>query len=97
MTAPGEAELLARIPTQLLIGGEWRDASDGRRLDVDDPATEQVLTDVADATPDDGKAALAAAAEAQAGWAVTPARQRAELCGRRTSGSSSAPRTSRWL
>lgn len=79
MTKSREADLLAQIPTQLFIGGRWRDAADGRRLDVDDPATGQVLTSVADATPDDGRDALAAAADAQAGWAATPARQRAEL------------------
>ena len=26
-------------PTQLLIGGHWIDASDGRTFDVDDPST----------------------------------------------------------
>ncbi len=79
MTASREADRLARSPTQWFIAGQGRDAADGRRLDVDDPATGQVLAAVADATPDDGRAALAAAADAQAGWAATPARQRAEL------------------
>ncbi len=79
MTTSREADLLAQIPTQLFIGGRWRDASDGHRLDVEDPATGQVLTAVADATPADGLDALAAAANAQSEWAAVPARQRAEL------------------
>ena len=28
----------------MLIGGEWRDAASGRRLDVRDPATAEVVT-----------------------------------------------------
>ena len=79
MTTSREADLLAQIPTQLFIGGRWRDASDGHRLDVEDPATGQVLAAVADATPADGLDALAAAANAQSEWAAVPARQRAEL------------------
>jgi succinate-semialdehyde dehydrogenase/glutarate-semialdehyde dehydrogenase len=74
-----ESDLLAQLPTQLFIGGRWRDASDGGLLDVEDPATGAVLTQVADATAQDAQDALAAAADAQAGWAATPARQRAEL------------------
>ncbi|MBK7721619.1 MAG: NAD-dependent succinate-semialdehyde dehydrogenase [Austwickia sp.] len=74
-----ERDLLAQLPTQLFIGGRWRDASDGGLLDVEDPATGAVLTQVADATAQDAQDALAAAADAQAGWAATPARQRAEL------------------
>ncbi len=79
MTAPRETDLLAQIPTQLFIGGRWRDAAPARRLDVEDPATGQVLTSVADASEQDGMDALAAAADAQADWAAVPARQRAEL------------------
>jgi len=33
-------------PRQMLIGGEWRDAVSGRRLDVRDPATGEVVTSV---------------------------------------------------
>ena len=32
-------ELLAKVPTGLLINGEWVDASDGSTFDVDNPAT----------------------------------------------------------
>lgn len=80
MTAPArEAEVLAKTPTRLLIGGTWRDAADGGTLPVDDPATGATIAHVADATPADGEAALTAAAAAQGGWAATPPRERAEI------------------
>jgi succinate-semialdehyde dehydrogenase / glutarate-semialdehyde dehydrogenase len=74
-----ETAVLSGVPTQLLIGGVWRDSSSGRTIDVDDPATGQVLTAVADATVADGKAALTAAAAAQDAWARTAPRERGEI------------------
>ena len=71
--------LIGRLGTGLLIGGEQRDASDGATFAVEDPATGDVLCHVADATPDDGLAALDAAAGAQASWASTPPRERGEV------------------
>lgn len=71
--------LLGSTPAQLLIGGRWRDAREGATFDVHDPATGDVLVAVADASPGDGADALDAAAAAQAEWAATPARTRAEL------------------
>jgi succinate-semialdehyde dehydrogenase / glutarate-semialdehyde dehydrogenase len=44
-----------------------------------DPATEEPLAEVADATPGDALAAVAAAHDALPGWAATPPRQRAEI------------------
>ncbi|MEG8183861.1 NAD-dependent succinate-semialdehyde dehydrogenase [Nocardia terpenica] len=73
------AEVLGRIPTRLWIGGEQVDAKGGRTFEVCDPATGAVLAEVADAGAEDGARALAAAAAAQAGWAATPARERAEI------------------
>ena len=67
--ATHEKQLVESLRTGLFIGGEWRDAGGGQTFDVEDPATGQVLTRVADATPEDGMAALAAAAGAQAAWA----------------------------
>ena len=64
-TAQREETLLASVPKQLLIGGDWRDAEGGRRLQVEDPATGETLAEVADASPADGVAALKAAAAAQ--------------------------------
>ena len=74
-----EADLLGRIPTGLFIGGEFREASDGGTFDVHDPSTGQVLLSIADATPADGAAALAAADGAQHDWARTAPRMRAEI------------------
>lgn len=74
-----ELALLASLPTGLFIGGEWRPASDGGTFDVCDPSTGNVLIQVADATPQDGLAALAAASAAQKQWAKTPPRVRAEI------------------
>ncbi|PYD00178.1 NAD-dependent succinate-semialdehyde dehydrogenase [Microbacterium esteraromaticum] len=79
MTAAREAEVIASVPTGLLIGGEWRDASSGNTFEVHDPSTGEVLARVADATPEDGMAALDAAAAAQAAWAATAPRERGEI------------------
>ncbi len=79
MSADREHAVVSEAPADLLIGGQWRAASSGRRFDVEDPSTGEVVTTVADATVEDGLAALAAAAEAQAPWAATPPRERGEL------------------
>ena len=67
------------MQTQLLIGGEWRDGSDGDRITVLDPATGEALTEIAAGSPADAVAAVDAAAEAQKGWAATAPRVRAEV------------------
>ncbi|MGL5866343.1 MAG: NAD-dependent succinate-semialdehyde dehydrogenase [Dermatophilaceae bacterium] len=72
-------QLLDELPTGLLIGGSWRDASGGARFDVENPATGEVLTRCADATPEDGLAALTAAHQAQAAWAAVAPRDRGEI------------------
>ena len=68
-----------RPPTGLFIAGTWGDATGGATLPVHNPATGEVLAEVADATPEDGGRALTAAVEAQASWAATAPRERAEL------------------
>ena len=70
---------VAGVPTGLFIGGSWRAASGGRTFPVRDPSTGAVLAEVADATPEDGIAALDAAVAAQDDWAATPPRQRSDL------------------
>jgi succinate-semialdehyde dehydrogenase/glutarate-semialdehyde dehydrogenase len=77
--ADAEAAVLAKVPTQLYIGGVWRDASGAATLSVEDPSTGEPLVDVADAQPEDGLAALTAAAEKQAEWAAHPPRERGEI------------------
>jgi succinate-semialdehyde dehydrogenase / glutarate-semialdehyde dehydrogenase len=74
-----QKSLIDSVPTKLLIGGAWREASSGERFEVHDPSTGATLTTCADGTPEDGLAALAAAHEAQAGWAATPPRDRSEI------------------
>ncbi len=79
ITVDREANLLASVPTGLLINGQWRQASGGKTLDVHDPATGKVLASIADGTSEDALAALDAASAAQAGWARTAPRVRAEI------------------
>jgi succinate-semialdehyde dehydrogenase / glutarate-semialdehyde dehydrogenase len=77
--ATNEQAALDATPKQLYIGGEWRDASEGGTLAVEDPATGHTLCEVADATADDARAALDAACAAQAEWAAHPPRERGEI------------------
>jgi succinate-semialdehyde dehydrogenase / glutarate-semialdehyde dehydrogenase len=79
VTAADEKRVLDAVPHQLFIGGEWRDSSSGKTLDIEDPSTEQPLCAVADGTPEDGIAALDAACAAQGDWAATPPRDRSEI------------------
>ena len=77
--ATQERTVVDHVPTQLFIGGEWRDASGGDTLEVEDPSTGETLTSVADATPEDAKAALDACCAAQEEWAAHPPRERGEI------------------
>ena len=77
--AKDEKRLVESLRTGLFVDGRWRDATDAGTFEVEDPATGDVLTRVADATPEDGMAALTAASEAQPSWAATPPRERAEI------------------
>ena len=67
------------LPRQLFIAGEWRDASGGATLGVEDPSTGEVFAEVADASPADAVAALDAAAAVQEEWAQHPPRERGEI------------------
>jgi succinate-semialdehyde dehydrogenase / glutarate-semialdehyde dehydrogenase len=79
MSATQEKTAVDSVPTQLFIGGEWRDASGGATLEVEDPSTGESIASVADATPDDAKAALDACVDVQAEWAAHPPRERGEI------------------
>src|SRR5436190_9259413 len=74
-----EQSVVEAVQPKLFIGGEWRDASGGATLPVEDPSTGEPLTEIADGTPEDADAALAAAAGAQAEWAATAPRERGEI------------------
>ena len=71
--------LLANVPTDLWIGGQWRKSSNGERFDVIDPATEKKVASVASATPEDAIAAVDAASGAFEGWAARKPRERGEI------------------
>jgi len=79
MSRSEEQALLGRTPNELFIGGAWRPATGAGTLPVEDPSTGETLLEVADATPEDALAALAAAAEAQSEWAATAPRERGEI------------------
>jgi succinate-semialdehyde dehydrogenase/glutarate-semialdehyde dehydrogenase len=72
------------FPTQLFVNGAWQDAGDGATFDVIDPATGEVLAKVADATADDVRAMIDAAAAAQDDWATMPAVVRSAIMRRAT-------------
>jgi len=78
ISAPEEQKILETVPKQLYIDGEWRDGSKGT-FSVEDPATGETLVEVADASEDDAKAALDAAAAAGPEWAAYPPRERGEI------------------
>ncbi len=66
------------VPTGLLIGGQWTKGRDGGLIGVTDPATEETIAEVADATAEDTLDAVSAASAALPGWAATAPRERAE-------------------
>jgi len=74
-----EQGVVRSVPKQLFIGGQWVDAEGGATFEVHDPSTGEVLCEVADASPADGEAALAAAAAAQADFAAVPPRTRSDM------------------
>lgn len=63
----------------LFIGGEWRAAPGGRTFTVRNPATTEVLAEVADGGREEAREAIAAAYAAFPAWAATPADKRAQL------------------
>jgi succinate-semialdehyde dehydrogenase / glutarate-semialdehyde dehydrogenase len=79
ITAEQEKSVLTNVQSQLYIGGEWRESSNGETLAVEDPSTGETIATVADATPEDAAAALDAACAVQAEWAAHPPRERGEI------------------
>jgi succinate-semialdehyde dehydrogenase/glutarate-semialdehyde dehydrogenase len=64
---------------RILIGGDWRDGAGGERFDVLNPATGEVVGSVVDASPEDVRAAIGAAADALPAWRATPAVERGRI------------------
>jgi succinate-semialdehyde dehydrogenase/glutarate-semialdehyde dehydrogenase len=93
-SATKERAVLAKIPTELLIGKSWQPAASGRRLEIEDPSTGHILATDADGEAVDALAALDAATEAQAAWSASPPRLRGEILRRAFEPSPTGPR--RW-
>lgn len=67
------------ISTQNYIAGVWRDASDGARFAVSDPADGAHIAEVPDSTAHDARAAVDAAEAVFLSWRLRPARERAAM------------------
>ncbi len=79
VTADREQSVVEQVPKGLWIGGGTHPAAGGATLAVTDPSTGEVLAEVADASVEDGRAALDAAVDVQGSWAATPPRERGEI------------------
>ena len=77
--ATGEQEVVDKVEKRLYIGGEWRDASGGGTLGVEDPATGETICEVADGTDEDAKSALDAAVETHEEWRDSSPNERSEI------------------
>ncbi len=78
ITASQEQQVVAQVPKQLYIAGEWRDGAKGT-FAVEDPSTGTALCEVADASADDAVSALDAAADAFPSFAAMAPRDRGEI------------------
>ncbi|MQW88222.1 NAD-dependent succinate-semialdehyde dehydrogenase [Sinorhizobium saheli] len=65
--------------TRLFIDGKWVDASNGKTIDVDNPATGEVIGYVASASEDDLLRAVAAAEKGFKVWSATSAFERSKV------------------
>ena len=72
-------ELKELIRPDNFIDGQWRPAADGARFAVTDPATGKVITQVADSSPADARAATDAAARAARAWRDLLPKERATI------------------
>jgi succinate-semialdehyde dehydrogenase / glutarate-semialdehyde dehydrogenase len=70
---------LASVPKELFIGGAWCRSRSDTRIQVVDPATEEVIAAVDDASSSDALDAVAAAAAAGPSWAARAPRDRGEV------------------
>ena len=64
---------------QMYVNGEWADARSGRTWTVTNPATEERIADVPFGDASDAEAAIAAAHDAQPGWAAMTAYARGAI------------------
>ena len=71
--------LAKNIPEDAYVNGEWVASATTRRFDVTNPATGEVIANVADCTAIETRAAIDAADEARHDWAVRPAAERSKF------------------
>jgi aldehyde dehydrogenase (NAD+) len=77
--APESRAIVDIAPSHgLFIDGAFREAADGRVFKTVSPASEEVLSEVAHASPDDVDAAVAAARAAFPAWSALPGAERAK-------------------
>ena len=77
--ANGAAVAPAAFETALFVGGEGVESTGSDRIPVENPATEEIIAEVPDATAQDIDAAVHAARRAQREWARVDPLTRAEL------------------
>lgn len=69
----------SNLRTDLFIDGTWHKATSGATFAVENPATNEVIAHVADGGPEDAARAIEAAGRAQAEWAKSTPRERADI------------------
>src|ERR671917_1164464 len=74
-----EQSIVEEVHKGLYIGGEWRESAESDSFEVEDPSTGEALCEVADASADDARAAMDAAAEAKDSWRWLAPRERGEI------------------
>ena len=67
------------LQTRAYIDGQWVDADSGASLPVTNPATGEVITEIAKVGAAETRRAIAAAERAMAEWRRVPAKQRAQI------------------
>ncbi|MEX5234722.1 NAD-dependent succinate-semialdehyde dehydrogenase [Kocuria arenosa] len=72
-------DAVGTVSTGLFIDGQWCEAASGKRFDVVNPATEEVIATVADGGAEDARRAIETAGRVQKDWAKTPPRVRSEI------------------
>ena len=78
---PANLQSFLSAPKKLLIGGQWVAAKSGKTFDVFDPATDQVVAQVAEGDAADVELAVAAARKAfdSGPWSTMTASQRSQI------------------
>jgi lactaldehyde dehydrogenase/glycolaldehyde dehydrogenase len=77
---PAMKELVAGVPRyRHFINGQWADSTGKESIEVENPATEEIVATVPKGTADDADRALTAARNAQPAWEARPPVERGRL------------------